>query len=95
MSYCDHDEYTEQAALAQHQRSLLGRLMRHPDPRDPEYPLPDPAEVQYEQFQTLIEFVRGQVSQAEKHMKAGRIANARLDLEDAAFDIHEWLRTSK
>lgn len=40
----DDDTAAELAAEGRHQRSLLARLMRHPDPRDPDHPLPDTLE---------------------------------------------------
>ena len=42
----DRDEYDDLRAQVKFERRLRNKLMRHPDPRDPDYPLDDDNDIE-------------------------------------------------
>ena len=42
----DADEYDDLRAQARFERRRRNKLMRHPDPRDPDYPFDDDADIE-------------------------------------------------
>lgn len=42
----DRDDYDDLRAQARFERRLRNKLMRHPDPRDPDYPLDDDNDIE-------------------------------------------------
>jgi hypothetical protein len=73
---------------------LRNLLARHPNPRDPHFPvdLEARADVEYEAFDALLTEVRSLLEKAESHKRAGRDINTRLALSDAVTEINDWLK---
>ena len=42
----DRDDYDDLRAQARFERRLRNKLMRHPDPRDPDYPFDDDDDIE-------------------------------------------------